>query len=142
MKKKNIRVNHDLTKKRVLYLLAIIGTIIAGLASRNYSQLLPVIVAEQLGDMLWTMMVYYGFRLILIRKKIVFSILFSFLFSFGIEFSQLYQEQWINQIRNATLGGLILGKGFLFVDLLRYTVGIMCAFMMDYIFDKRKSVSY
>ena len=46
-------------------------------------------------------------------------------FSFAIEFSQLYQADWINALRRTTLGGLILGYGFLWSDLVCYTVGIL-----------------
>ncbi|WP_349655092.1 DUF2809 domain-containing protein [Neobacillus sp. YX16] len=53
------------------------------------------------------------------------------MFSFSIEFSQLYQEEWINQIRGTLLGALILGKGFLTVDLIRYTTGIAIASSLD-----------
>ena len=77
------------------------------------------------------MMVYFGFRFLLVRKSQLQPSTLSFLFSFGIEFSQLYQEDWINQIRGSLLGALILGKGFLTVDLIRYTAGIIIASVLD-----------
>lgn len=77
------------------------------------------------------MMVYFGFRFLLVRKSIFAAIFLSFLFSFGIEFSQLYQEDWINQIRWTSLGALIFGKVFLTEDLIRYTVGILIATIID-----------
>ncbi len=55
----------------------------------------------------------------------------SVLFCFAIEFSQMYQAPWINHIRATTLGGLVLGKGFLTVDLIRYTVGIVVSWVLD-----------
>lgn len=116
---------------RIGYLIAVIITIILGLASRKWSLLLPSFVAQNAGDMLWAMMVYFGFRLLLVRKSTLSAIWLSFLFSFGIEFSQLYQGDWINQIRGTTLGALILGKGFLVEDLVRYTVGIIIATVLD-----------
>jgi glycopeptide antibiotics resistance protein len=119
------------SKSRITYFIAIVFTILLGLSSRKYSQLLLPVAAQNAGDMLWAMMVYFGFRFIFVSKPLIFSILFSFLFSFGIEFSQLYQADWINDIRRTVLGALILGKGFLGVDLLRYTAGIMLASVMD-----------
>jgi glycopeptide antibiotics resistance protein len=77
------------------------------------------------------MMVYFGFRFLLVRKSIFIAIGLSFLFCFGIEFSQLYQEDWINQIRGTILGALVLGKGYLTVDLVRYSVGIILAAVLD-----------
>ncbi|MDM5333703.1 DUF2809 domain-containing protein [Ureibacillus composti] len=117
--------------RRIAYLIAIVFSIILGLASRKFSDRLPLFVAENAGDILWAMMVYFGFRFLLVRKSFLTSMWFSFLFSFSIEFSQLYQGDWMNQIRHTLLGGLILGKGFLWVDLLRYTVGIMIATVLD-----------
>ncbi|UPW81474.1 DUF2809 domain-containing protein [Lysinibacillus sp. Ag94] len=116
---------------RIAYLITIVITIFLGLASRKWSLLLPSFVAQNAGDMLWAMMVYFGFRLLLVHKSILTAIWLSFLFSFGIEFSQLYQEHWINQIRGTTLGALILGKGFLVADLVRYSVGIIIATVLD-----------
>lgn len=46
------------------------------------------------------------------------------MFSFAIEFSQLYHSPWIDSLRNTRVGGLVLGYGFLWSDLVSYTVGI------------------
>ncbi|MEY9973523.1 glycopeptide antibiotics resistance protein [Lysinibacillus sp. RC46] len=124
-------INLHYRSMRIGYLIAVVITIILGLSSRKWSLLLPSFVAQNAGDMLWAMMVYFGFRLLLVRKSTLTAIWLSFLFSFGIEFSQLYQEDWINQIRGTTLGALILGKGFLVEDLVRYTVGIIIATVID-----------
>ncbi|WP_313891632.1 DUF2809 domain-containing protein [Psychrobacillus sp.] len=77
------------------------------------------------------MMVYFRFRFLFIRKNPDIALLLSFLFCFGIEFSQLYQEDWANQIRGTMLGALILDKGFLIVDLIRYTIGIVIVTVFD-----------
>ena len=45
-------------------------------------------------------------------------------FSVVIELSQLYHAPWIDSIRHTTLGGLILGFGFLWSDLACYAVGV------------------
>lgn len=128
---KNRTITPNYRYKRIAYLIAIIITIFLGLASRKYSNLLPAFGSENAGDVLWAMMVYFGFRFSLVHKSFLTSMCLSFLFSFGIEFSQLYQEDWINQIRGTTLGALILGHGFLTVDLIRYTAGIVIATFFD-----------
>lgn len=116
---------------RKMYFGAVVLTILLGLASRKYSHLLFSFIAENAGDVLWAMMVYFGFRFLLVNKSMITAFLLSFLFSFGIEFSQLYQEDWMNQIRGTLLGALILGKGFLLVDLIRYSTGIVIAYSLD-----------
>lgn len=123
--------NESHNQLRRSYFIAVVITILLGLSSRKFSNLLFPPLAENTGDVLWAMMVYFGFRFLFLKKSIVTSIFLSFLFSFGIEFSQLYQEDWINQIRGTLLGALILGKGFLTVDLIRYTTGIVVAASFD-----------
>ena len=128
---KNEPINPSYHNLRIAYFIAVVFTILLGLASRKYSHLLLLFAAQNAGDILWSMMVYFGFRCLLVRKSLLTAIWLSFLLSFEIEFSQLYQEDWINQIRNTLLGTLILGKGFLIVDLIRYTVGIIIATILD-----------
>lgn len=123
---------------RIVYLAATVMTVLLGLASRKFSSSLPLFLAENAGDALWAMMVYFGFRFLFERKRLFISICLSFLFSFGIEFSQLYQVDWLNQIRATTIGALILGKGFLMIDLVRYTAGIIIATIMDKALSKIK----
>ena len=124
-------LNSQYRYMRIAYSIAIFITILLGLASRKWSYLLLSFIAQNAGDVLWAMMVYFGFRFLLVRKSIFAAILLSFLFSFGIEFSQLYQEDWMNQIRGTSLGALIFGKGFLAEDLIRYTAGIIIATIID-----------
>ncbi|MFJ5761001.1 DUF2809 domain-containing protein [Neobacillus sp. NPDC093182] len=126
-----ISKNESHNPLRKTYFFAVVITILLGLASRKFSHLLFSFLAENAGDMLWAMMVYFGFRFLFLKKSMLKAIFLSFLFSFGIEFSQLYQEDWINQIRGTLLGALILGKGFLTVDLIRYTTAIVIASSLD-----------
>ncbi len=117
-------------KQRLGYGLAVLMTIVLGLASRHYAEILPLWVAAHAGDMLWAMMVYFGCR-ILFYSRYGIAVLATLLFCYGIEFSQLYQAEWIRQLRDTTMGGLVLGHGFLIVDLIRYTVGIGLATSLD-----------
>ncbi len=54
-------------------------------------------------------------------------------FSVAIELSQLYHAPWIDSIRQTTLGGLILGFGFLWSDLACYAVGVVLGVLVDVI---------
>ncbi|ALC88090.1 hypothetical protein AM499_04325 [Bacillus sp. FJAT-22090] len=124
-------INSQYRNMRILYLIAIAITILLGIASRKWGLLLMPFLALNAGDVLWAMMVYFGFRFLLAHKRTLTVVMLSFLFSFCVEFSQLYQEDWINQIRGTSLGALILGKGFLTEDLIRYTAGIIFATVLD-----------
>lgn len=52
-------------------------------------------------------------------------------FSLLIEISQLYHAPWIDSLRSQTLGGLILGFGFLWSDLGCYCVGVTLGCLLD-----------
>ncbi|MFC0274490.1 DUF2809 domain-containing protein [Metabacillus herbersteinensis] len=112
------------------YLLLVLSCIFLGLASR-FTNAFQAGIAVHLGDVLWASMIYFLFRLSFYRKSLHITVGMSFVFCFGIEASQLYQSEWITSIRNTMIGGLILGRGFLWIDLLRYSVGILLAFMID-----------
>lgn len=126
------------SKGRTNYLVAVFFMVALGLFSRRFSNLLPDFISQHAGDMLWSMMIYFGFRFLLGRKKILLAMVDSILFCFGIEFSQLYQADWINELRNSTMGALILGRGFLVVDLVRYLSGIAIACLVDKLLVCRK----
>lgn len=115
----------------IKYGAAIFITIILGLASRRFTDQIPAFVAEHAGDMLWASMVYFGFRMIGTSRSLSLAAALSILFSFSIEFSQLYQAPWMVELRSTSIGSLVLGRGFLWVDLVRYVIGIALAYSVD-----------
>ncbi|MEK4245699.1 DUF2809 domain-containing protein [Psychrobacillus sp. FSL K6-2684] len=123
-------------RNQLTYLALTFLMILLGLASRIYGYLLFDVLELNAGDALWAAMVYFGVRFILVTRPPKFSLLVSLIFCFAIEFSQIYQGEWINSIRGTTLGALILGRGFLIVDLWRYTLGVSIAYVLDMILKK------
>ncbi|HDR6314710.1 hypothetical protein COJ27_15155 [Bacillus cereus] len=121
-------------RSRLLYALFTIVIIILGLSSRKLAFALPHLLNAYLGDALWALMIFtvFGFLFPKIETKKVAFI--SLLFCYGIEVSQLYHAGWIDSIRATTLGGLVLGYGFLWSDLVAYTIGVgigmFCEFML------------
>lgn len=118
-------------RTRWKYLLAVLVCIILGIGSRMNIPALPDIVEKHFGDALWAAMIYFCVRALFIRMSSMKALVFSLGFCFVIECSQLYQAEWIINIRNTLLGGLILGKGFLYADLVRYMVGALVAYALD-----------
>ncbi len=118
-------------KNRIRYFIITIIIMFMGLLSRKFMFIFPRNIAPFIGDMLWAMMVYFGFRFLFPKLNITKSLVLAFLFSFSIEISQLYQAEWINNIRNTIIGGLILGHGFLFEDLISYSIGIILGCVVD-----------
>lgn len=125
--------------KRVLYFVTTSLVMIMGLLSRKFMFIFPKNIAPFIGDMFWAMMVYFGFRFLLPKLALLKSFNIALIFSFAIEISQLYQSNWINTIRKTTIGGLVLGHGFLWMDLISYTIGIIIAVIIDKALSHAKS---
>lgn len=122
-------------QKRIPYILLILLIMILGLASRKFSP--PDLwVFIYLGDVLWASMFYFVFRFLFIYKNYFFNILITITWCFSIEFFQLYQASWIIKIRATLLGSLILGSGFLWSDLVCYTLGVSLGFAIDSVIKK------
>ncbi|TKI90648.1 DUF2809 domain-containing protein, partial [Bacillus cereus] len=121
-------------RNRVVYALFTIVVIILGLSSRKFAFALPHLLNDYLGDALWALMIFTGFGFLFPKtetKKLAFI---SLMFCYGIEASQLYHAEWIDSIRGTTLGGLVLGYGFLWSDLVAYTIGVGVGILCEVIF--------
>lgn len=117
--------------KRWVYFLLFLLSILTGLLSRKASLFLPNFINTYLGDAIWAIMVYFLFRYLFYRLGQTKTALLALTFSYGIELSQFYHAPWLDEIRNTILGGLILGFGFLWSDIVAYTLGIVAAFFID-----------
>lgn len=95
-----------------------------GLLSRRYTEVLPRFIVEYAGDTLWALAAFIGIGFLLPKGNTLPVASLALLFSYAIETSQLYQAPWIQQVRHTLLGGLILGYGFLWSDLICYTIGV------------------
>ena len=112
-----------LNRSRVVYGMLMIAVLLLGLASRQFFGDISFI-KTYVGDALWALMVFFGFAVLFNRWPTETIVLATLLFSFGIEISQLYHAPWIDNVRATRLGGLVLGFGFVWSDLLCYSVGI------------------
>jgi hypothetical protein len=102
-----------------------------GIGSRRYADGLPELVAAYAGDTLWALAAFFGIGLVLPRVSTRTIALLAMFFSVAVELSQLYHAPWIDSIRDTTLGGLILGFGFLWSDLACYALGVGLGVMIE-----------
>lgn len=128
-------------RNRLLYALLVLAVIGAGLASRRYPGLLPAALGKYPGDALWALMVMLLYGLAWPRWPIGRTALAALATSFAVEFSQLYQADWINAIRHTTLGHLVLGSGFHAMDLLAYSVGVAAGAAAELLLLRRPSTA-
>ncbi len=128
-----------MNRNRFYYVLITLLTIVLGLASRYIADLFPFWVKEYLGDVLWALMVFWIFGFLFKYKRSFKIAFYALLFSYAIEISQLYHDPWIDAIRNTRLGGLVLGFGFLWSDLISYTIGIGLGYGLEKLFLRSSS---
>lgn len=121
-----------MNRSRKYYFCAVILVIITGIASRHY-HFFPYFLKKYPEDALWALMVLLGFGFLFPKHKTHYCAVYALLFSFGIEFSQLYQVNWLNEIRKTTLGHLVLGSGFDAMDFLAYSFGILLGVLVEYL---------
>jgi hypothetical protein len=125
-------------RNRILYFLLVVLVIFAGLLSRKIAYQLPYFVNLYLGDTLWALMVFLIAGFLFPKSATMYITLAALSFCFLIEISQLYHANWIDAIRQTTLGGLILGYGFLWTDLLAYSAGVAAGSLLEKLFLKTK----
>lgn len=112
---------------RLKYFILVLIVMILGISSRKINGI-PLLI----GDVLYAVLIYYGLRFLFIHLKTYKTFVLSLLFCFTIEILQLVQVDWLITIRKTTLGHYILGEGFLWLDLLCYTIGSLIAFLIDW----------
>ena len=113
-------------KSRTSYFLITLSVIIIGILSRKIA-----FIPNFIGDLLYAVMIYFGLRYLFInfcRKK---SAIVALLICYSIEALQLYHAEWIINLRATLFGRYVLGQGFLWSDILAYTLGILIAFYTD-----------
>ncbi|MTH14279.1 DUF2809 domain-containing protein [Flavobacterium sp. LC2016-01] len=113
-------------KSRLLYLIFFLSIIFLGIISRKIS-----FIPLWIGDFLYAVMIYFLVRIFLPAKKASVIVLISLLLCYCIEFLQLYQGEWIIELRKTLFGRYVLGQGFLWFDILAYTAGILFIFFIE-----------
>lgn len=113
-----------LIRIRFVYFIAAVVIVLAGLASRRYRGQLPALLAEYAGDTLWALMLFLLVSAVVAGRPLMVRAALAIVLASLVEISQRYHTPWIDSIRQTTLGGLVLGFGFLWSDLACYSVGI------------------
>ncbi|MEZ4590823.1 MAG: DUF2809 domain-containing protein [Chloroflexota bacterium] len=129
LQKESLTMRH-----RIIYGIAIIITMLVGLFSRSDIVPMPQFVFLYVGDGIWALLVFWLACFLRPDWPLKYRVAAALAFAYAIEFSQFYQADWLNQIRQTRLGGLVLGFSFLPSDLVAYTIGIAVGTLLDYLF--------
>lgn len=121
----------DVYVNSLVYLTCVIAVVALGFASRRYASHLPPFLAEYAGDTLWALLVFLGVGTLRPNTPLLHRGAMALGFAFVVEVSQLYHAPWIDAIRATKIGGLILGFGFLWTDLVCYVAGVLIGVCLD-----------
>lgn len=87
-------------------------------------------IPTETGDALWAMMVFCLWRIVLHNKKLPTVAIVSLAHCYLVEFSQMITWRWLVSFRQTFIGHMMLGQGFLWIDLLAYSIGIIVIYMI------------
>jgi hypothetical protein len=117
--------------KRLAYAGIAVLLIVIALGLRAAWTYLPYSINFWIGDFLWALMLYcLGIAVFMPTDKRRFTIALV-VFCWCIEGSQAWHTPWLDAFRNTQLGGLLLGHGFLWSDIVSYTAGAIAGYWLD-----------
>lgn len=119
-------------RSRAGYVLAVVLTIAAGLASRRFPQALPGFLGKYPGDALWALMVFFGLGAIFARASTGRVAVGALAFACTIECLKLWSAPWLVQVRHTTLGHLVLGHVFWWPNFFAYAAGVLAGVAIEW----------
>ena len=129
-----------MVKTRIVYFLTFLLLIAFGLMSRSHW--VPSLIYPYLGDALYAMMIFYLVATLFPLKSSATFMFSAIIICFTIELTQLYQAEWIRELRLNKLVGLVLGSGFMWSDLVAYLVGASGAYGLNQVFILKMKAKY
>ncbi|MEI6884586.1 MAG: DUF2809 domain-containing protein [Bacteroidota bacterium] len=122
---------NTIQRNRALQILILLLVIAAGIVSRKYPWILPSSLGKYPGDALWALAAFVLWGLILPRATTMKIAGLAFLTSVLDEISQLYHAPWIDAIRSTSIGHLLLGFSFSWMDILAYATGVLAGIIIE-----------
>ncbi|MCH2162217.1 MAG: DUF2809 domain-containing protein [Phycisphaerales bacterium] len=113
---------------------AILGMVVAaavGLVSRTEPFRGIPAVGTWTGDTCWAVAAYFLVRFVLPRARIRTVALVAAGICLAVETSQLIHAEWLENLRSHRIVALLIGRGFLWIDLVRYALGLVIAMGLD-----------
>jgi len=126
-------------RRRITYALLLLATIGLGLLSRSAIVPASSFLEQYAGDVLWAMAVYWLLATLMPHHRIGQRVSLTLVIAFSVEVSQLYHDEWTDQLRSYWLAALFLGFHFLWSDLVCYTAGTILAGIMDTLWLRRNN---
>lgn len=131
---------NNTTYRRKFFIVSACFIPLLGLIIRAKPEYFPLFLSSYTPDVLWAFLVFALAVSFAPRLTTAKAAAIGLAVAYLVECSQIYQAPFINDIRDTRIGGLLLGHGFLWSDLLCYTIGIMFGVLCDWIIRKRTAL--
>lgn len=122
--------------RKIIYLLLFVFCTWLAIATRTHAHWFHPLVVKYGGDVIWAGMFLFFMRIFFSKMKLWKLALLCYALGVADELLQLYHAPWIEAIRQTRIGGLILGFGFLWSDIICYATGIVIAYLMVVLIEK------
>lgn len=116
--------------RKLFYLCVFIFCTWLAITTRTHRDWFHPLVVEYGGDVIWAGMFLFLMRIFFSTMKLWKLALLCYAMGVADELLQLYHAPWIESIRQTRIGGLVLGFGFLWSDIISYAVGIILAYVI------------
>jgi hypothetical protein len=126
---------------RCTYVVCAVLIITLGLSSRSFAGALPAFIGAYAGDTLWAMLVFFSVAIVGPKLGLARRACISLCIAYAVEVSQLYHAPWLDAMRHTRVGALFLGVGFLWSDLLCYSIGVALGVVCEWLVINSPSVS-
>jgi hypothetical protein len=126
-----------LLKRKIIYCVLFVFFTWLALATRNHKDWFHPFIIEFGGDTIWAGMFLFFLRIFFTQYSLWKLAVINFLLGVADETLQLYHAPWIESIRQTRIGGLMLGFGFLWSDIICYAVGTCMAFCIIALIEKK-----
>ncbi len=122
--------------RKIIYFFFFLFFTWLALATRKHPAWFYPFIAEYGGDIIWAGMFLFFLRIFFGKVDLWKLALVNYALGVADEVLQLYHAPWIEALRKTRLGGLILGYGFLWSDVLCYAAGTLLAFLLISLIEK------
>jgi len=119
------------SRSRVTLAIGLVVVVAIGLTSRLVPGHFTRIISKDLGDALWGLMFFLIVLLGRPRIGTWKAAIAAMVLVFAIEFFKLYHAAWIENVRANAVGGLLLGRVFLWGNFVSYAAGILLGAVGD-----------
>ena len=127
--------------RKIIYCFLFVFCAWLAIATRTHASWFPPFIAEYGGDTIWAGMFLFFLRIFFGKTSLWKLALINVGLGVADEALQLYHAPWIESIRHTRIGGLMLGFGFLWSDIICYAVGTLLAYSIVVLIERGLKVT-